>query len=86
MFRTVDPERRPIANFSATDIEDITKGRTRNLWIPWEAIERASLRHVRLDLLIQGGRRVTLMWVPVDDVAPLRDRLTIELGDRLLVG
>jgi hypothetical protein len=83
MFPTVNPNSRPVAGFSATDIERIVSGRGRNLWIAWGDIEQAVLRPVRLDLLIRGGRKVTLMWVPVDDVAPLRDRLPGVLGARL---
>jgi hypothetical protein len=83
VFRTVDPKMRPVADFAAADIARIVSDGRRNLWISWPEIEHADLQPVRLNLRMRDGSKVTFMWVPVDDVDPLRERLPIVLGDRI---
>jgi hypothetical protein len=80
---TVNPKARPIAVFSGTDIQRIVRGGRRNFWITWDEIDHASLRAAALLLWTTNGRKLLLMWVPVDDVSPLRIRLPTVLGDRL---
>ena len=73
-------------SFSAEDVERIVaKGRT-NRWVAYASIATAWLGDSQLDIETQDGQKVTFMWVPVDDVTPLRTKLADVLGDRLRSG
>jgi len=83
MFPTVKPGDWKTSSFSSEEIEGVVAlGRT-NHWVPWQTIAWARLGPARMDLGIDNGGSLTLMWVPVDDVTPLRMRLPEILGDRL---
>jgi hypothetical protein len=83
IFPTVRPGDWKTSSFSTEEIEGIVaRGRT-NHWVPWKTIASARLGHARLDLRLDNGRSLTLMWVPVDDVTPLRVRLPETLAGRI---
>jgi hypothetical protein len=73
---------RPVRSFDPEAIAGIMQSSRRNCWVPWDAIARAELGSSRLTLDLQDGHRVVLMWVPVDDVSPLRNTLPVLLGER----
>ena len=85
-FPTVRPGERQIHSFSAEEVERIVaRGRT-NVWVAYATIATAWLGDSNLAIETQNGQRITFMWVPVDDVTPLRTKLADVLGDRLQSG
>ena len=85
-FPTVRPGEWQTHSFSAEEVERIVATGRRNLWVPFTGIARARLGDSQLDIETQNGERISLMWVPVDDVTPLRTKLADVLGDRLRSG
>jgi hypothetical protein len=83
MWPTVNAGTRPARAFSNDDIAEVLAASRRNYWVPWQGIDHAVLRPHRLDLQLAEGGQLTLMWVPVDDISPLKERLPSVLGMRL---
>ena len=73
-------------SFSAEEVERIVATGRTNLWVEYARIATARLGDSRLDIETQNGQSITFMWVPVDDVTPLRTKLADVLGDRLRSG
>lgn len=82
---TVRAEARPTRSIPSDELTRILAASRRNLWIPWNSVERAELRMQRLDIRLTGGGRRTLMWPPVDSNELLRERLSTALGTRLAI-
>jgi len=85
-FPTVRPGEWRMHSFSAAEVERIVATGRTNLWVAYATIATAWLGDSRLEIETQNGQRITFMWVPVDDVTPLRTKLADVLGDRLRSG
>jgi len=82
-FRTVKRGQWRVEGFSAQELERSVAVNRKNLWVAYATIATARLGDNQLEIETVDGRAVTLMWVPVDDVTPLRTKLADVLGDRL---
>jgi hypothetical protein len=85
-FPTVRPGEWQTNSFSAEEVDRIVATGRTNLWVAYATIATASLRDSQLAIETRTGHRITLMWVPVDDVTPLRTKLADVPGDRLRSG
>lgn len=52
----------------------------------WRHERRRSAGQSGLRLHMRDDSRLALLWVPIDDVTPLRNRLPEVLGERLQAG
>ena len=82
-FPTVRPGEWPMHSFSAKEVQRIVANGRTNRWVAYESIATAWLGDSQLDIETRNGQQVTFMWVPVDDVTPLRTKLADVLEDRL---
>lgn len=83
---TVDPVSPATRRLTAADMAQATSA-GRGLWLPWDAIARAELRHGiltdSLHLELKDGRRRKLLWMAVDYAyPPLAEALERSIGDR----
>jgi hypothetical protein len=83
VFPTVKAHARPMRSFSQDEIDEIVMAHRTNRFVPWQTVEEARLGVARLDVWTTDGRKMTFMWVPLDDVSPLRETLPEVLDGHL---
>jgi hypothetical protein len=77
--------------FEQYEIGDLLSRRRTNVWVPWDRIREAALRHGftadRLRLTLIDGRSVKFLWLPNRTVVEtLRGRLLGLIGPALRIG
>jgi hypothetical protein len=77
--------------FDQDEIRDLVSRKRTNIWVPWDRIREAALRHGftadRLGMTLIGGRSVKFLWLPNRTVVEtLRDRLLGLIGPALRIG
>jgi len=77
--------------FEQNEIRDLLSRNRTNIWVPWDRIREAALRHGftadRLRMTLIDGRSVKFLWLPNRRVVEtLRGRLLELIGPALRIG
>jgi len=77
--------------FEQDEIGELLSRRRTNIWVPWDRIREAALRHGftadRLRLTLIDGRSVKFLWLPNRTIVEtLRGRLLGLIGPALRIG
>lgn len=77
--------------FDQDEIRDLLSRKRTNIWVPWDRIRKAALRHGftadRLRMTLIDGQSVKFLWLPDRTVVEtLRDRLLGLIGPALRIG